>query len=346
MTSESVRQAAAIPDMNHRDPAFLRMVRETKDRLVALYPGLQTHTPYLIGGSGTAAVEAMVTSLCPPDRPVLLLANGYYSRRIAEILEIHDIRHKILAFEWLDPIDLDEVARELSKGPYHAVLATHHETTSGRLNPIDELAKICRRSEALCLIDAMSSFGADSIDPAGVDALCSSANKCLHGLPGVSFVLVKQEHRALMESIPRRTYYLSLPLYEGDKPPLTPPVPALSALREALTEVPLGSAAARRADYEMKARLIRTGLKARDFTFAIPEGEFSCSLTVASIPKGWSWDRWFAANLEHGYMLYECKGDLKERFFQASNMGEVTGEQLEGWLLAVDQILSKVDLLT
>lgn len=333
MTSETVRQAAAIPDMNHRDPAFLELQREVKERLVSIYPGMSDWVVYMIGGSGTAAMEAMASS-CIGDGPVLVLQNGYYSSRMREILEVHGIQHQCLSFDWLSPIDLHLVQTTLAQGQFKAVLVAHNETTTGRLNPVEKVGELAHRYGAVCLVDAMSSFGADSFDAQFVDAVVGSSNKCLHGIAGVSFVLVRPEFALQMRSHKRRTVYLHLPMYEGDRPPLTPPIPALSALRQTLRERPRD----RQQDYKEKARLIRSRLKALGFSFAIPEEEFSCTMTVASIPAGYSWSEWFEWNRSNGYLLYECKGDLRDRFFQVANMGEVSLEQIGGWLNLLERL--------
>lgn len=331
MTSESVRLAAALPDMNHRDPLYLDLVREVKEGLLGVYGDehAAAFTPYLIGGSGTAAVESMVTS-CVNAGPILVLENGYYSSRLASILEVHRIPYEVVKFGWLEAWDMARVEEVLSNGRFEAVLATHNETTVGRLNPVDELSELCWTYDARLLVDAMSSFGADPLDFYGVDAVCASANKCLHGIPGVSFVLVKNDLAKRMPRYPRRTYYLSLPMYGGDSP-LTPPVPALSSLRQALREME-GGQGARRARYQRQADLIRDRLVTLGFSLAIERPEFSCALTTVSLPSGYSWNSWFEANMAAGFMVYGCKGDLKERFFQVSTMGEVTDDQVRGWL--------------
>ena len=172
MTSEGVRQAAALPDLNHRDPEYLSLVQEVKRRLLGLYTSTtEDWHSYLLGGSGTLAVEAMVTS-CIRTGPVLILENGYYSSRIREVLEIHGIPYKALAFGWLEPINLDAVRLELQNG-YEAVLAAHNETTTGRLNDINAIGVLAKAHGARCLVDAMSSFGADAIDFEDLDAVCS-----------------------------------------------------------------------------------------------------------------------------------------------------------------------------
>src|SRR5512144_2511467 len=100
MTSETVRQAAALPDLNHHEPEYLELLADTKRRLRSVYPATVGWTPYLLGGSGTAAVEAMVTS-CVERGPVLVVENGYYSARIVDILKIHRIPFETFTLGWL-----------------------------------------------------------------------------------------------------------------------------------------------------------------------------------------------------------------------------------------------------
>lgn len=339
MTSETVRLAAASHDLNHRDPDYLSLIQETKSRLLAIYRGTSAGWhPYLLGGSGTLAVEAMITS-CVKSGPVLILENGYYSSRIREIFEIHRIPYKALTYGWLEPWDFDEINHELALG-FEAVIGTHNETTTGRLNDIARLGMLCREFGVKCLVDAMSSFGADDIDFSHLDAVCASGNKCLHSIPGVGFVLVQDGLRSRMNDVQRRSYYMSLPMYEGDNPPLTPPVPALSSLRQALREFPEGGAAVRREDYAKKAEYLRSELTARGMQPAIPISEFSCTLTTVELPTGFTYPEWFEANSAGGFVLYGCKGELKDKFFQVSNMGQLTMGDLHKWIDCVDRLIA------
>ena len=101
MTSETVRQVAALPDLNHRDPEYLDLIRDTKNRLIGVYEQTtQEWHPYLLGGSGTLAVEAMITS-CIQSGPALILENGYYSSRIRDIFEVHKIPFEVISHGWL-----------------------------------------------------------------------------------------------------------------------------------------------------------------------------------------------------------------------------------------------------
>ena len=340
MTSEAVRQAAAAPDLNHRDPEYLALVREVRARLVSVYQGTATGwRPHLIGGSGTAAVEAMITS-CVGSGPVLVVENGYYSARIREILEVHRIPYRPLSFEWEQPINVGLIAKKLREERFEALVMTHDETTLGRLNPVAEVAAVCVSEGVRVLVDAMSSFGADELELHGVHAVAASANKCLHGLPGVGFVLVADALSEAMSAFPRRIYYLHLPMLAGENPPLTPPVPAMQALRQALRENP-GGQKQRAASYREKAALLRRELAGRGFEFAVPHGESSLAVLSPTLPPGWSYDRWFEANYAAGFVLYGTKAHLRERFFQVSVMGETTVEHLTQWLEVVDRLLDR-----
>jgi len=186
----------------------------------------------------------------------------------------------------------------------------------------------------------MSSFGADPIDFTNLDAACASGNKCLHAIPGVAFVLVRENIVSEMDTVPRQSYYMSLPLYAGDAPPLTPPVPSLAALRQALREYPTDGVAGRHADYTRKAQFIRKQLVARGFMSPISFDEQTCTLSMFNIPSGLTFDRWFDLNLEAGFVIYGCKGWLREKYFQIANMGELSMAQIESWVESVDAVLA------
>ena len=336
MTSEAVRQAAAMPDMNHREPAFQEVFNEVRSRLSSLYPGTANWTACLIGGSGTAAVEAMISS-CVGDGEVLVIASGYYSSRLVVQLKAHKIPYKLLAFSWRDAWNFEWIEDEFARGKYEAVLCVHDETTTGRLNDIQRLGSLCRQHGARCFVDAMSSFGVEEIDFSVVDAVASSSNKCLHGIPGVSFVLVKGELITEMSARQSRSFYLDLGQYAGAIPPVTPPVPVIASLLQALRE--MESVEKRRESYIHLSSLIRTELGKDGFEPAIPLEESTITLTTYRAPNGDA-ANWIKRNRERGFLLYGCKGELEREFFQVANMGELTEADIRNWLRVVDGLMS------
>lgn len=335
-TSETVRQAGAIQEFNHRDPKFIEVLQRVRQQLLRVNPATEDWRCYLLGASGTGAVEAMLTS-CIGDGQALVVENGYYSERISEILEAHKMPYQRARFGWLESWDLNLLEYRLKQGLFEAVVCTHHETTSGRLNPVAELGDICRKYGVKLLVDAMSSFGADLINTGNIDALCASSNKCLHGVPGVSFVLVAPGPAEEFGKIPARSYYLHLSRYEGAEPPMTPPVPALISLDKALEEYPgIEMRSARYVDLSSK---IREAVRKRGLGTAVPDRSSSCTLTCCHLPKGWTSIKWLKANAEQGYMLYGCKGELKESFFQVANMGELADGDVAGWISVLGALL-------
>lgn len=336
MTSESVRAAAALPDLNHRDPEYAGVQRDVRAALLRLGGG---HLPYLIGGSGTAAMEATVAS-CVEEGPCLIVANGYYAERYERIFAAHEIECEVLRFPWSSGWDMALIDEHLEGEEYEAVLVTHHETSTGRLNAVSGLAKIAKKYGTTVMVDAVSSLGAERFLVDGVHAVFSSANKCLHGLPGVSFVLLEPTFAKRIESFPQRTYYLHLPMYAGERPPLTPPVPAMRAFRQALVEFEsAGGVEARHARYARQAARIRSILREIGCGTYVPDAEASCAVTVATVPRGFVADTWLRANYEAGFVLFECKGDMRETHFQVSTMGEVTDEMVEEWVATARRLI-------
>lgn len=325
-TSESVRRAASV-DLNHREPQYLQAVGAIRAALNELAPG---YHPHLLGGSGTNAMEAMLTS-CVLSGPILVLVDGYYSRRMAEIAAVHKIPCDVLAFGWMDGWNLDQIESQLKSKKYEAVVATHHETTVGRLNPLSDLARITASLNVKLHVDAVSSLGADPVPLEGVDSIVGTANKCLHGLPGLSFVLTKEPVKPISSG--PRTFSLDLTRFAGDDPPQTPPVQAVLSFAQSLSEWSArGGRSGRYSEYLKKTIRLRLELSRLGLELPIPETQSSITLVMASVPSGWDADQWYDWNLKKGYVLYKTKSPLHDRYFQVSAMGETTVADIESWL--------------
>lgn len=324
MTSVRVRAASSGADLNHREPEYIDLVREVRGRLSDMTGG---YHPYILGGSGTAALEAMVTS-CVSTGPVLILSDGYYSDRMSDLFEIHNIPHRVLSFPWLEGWDLDVIETALRSESFEWVTMCHHETTVGRINPVEAVAEIAKSCGTKTMVDAMSSYGADPLDLTNIDVFATAPNKCFHGLPGLSIVLSQE----FVPSYTPRTYYLHLARYAGENPPLTPPVPALKCFREALREHDEeGGMTGRLKSYLAKSAVVRDGLRAKGYD--LPEvGNRASSLTLAPIPADHSWDSWHKYCHAKGFEIYGCKGELAEKFYQVSVMGVVQPEHIRAWL--------------
>ncbi len=243
----------------------------------------------LLQGSGTYAVEAMVNGLTKPSEKVLFLVNGEYGRRMLTTAQKSGRTFESLDFDETHPVDVAALEKKLQDDEkINTVVFVHCETTTGVLNPLEALVQTAKRYGKKVLVDAMSSFGAYDIDmPAlDIDALASSANKCLEGLPGLAFVVAK---KALLEGSRSNSSSHSLDLYDqymglyhgGGKFRFTSPTNILLALRQALDEFKKeGGLAARRARYEENHSLLMHGLEKLGLQPVVAPEHQSCVITT------------------------------------------------------------------
>ncbi|WP_186222939.1 2-aminoethylphosphonate aminotransferase [Burkholderia gladioli] len=328
--TERVRQSLLQTDLCHRESEFFDLQDEARRRLVAAYDlDPAEWQAVLMTGSGTAAVESMIAALVPEDGKLLVIENGVYGERIAQIARQYRIAHEVLKHEWMEAPDLGRVEAALAadRAITH-VAVIHHETTTGRLNALDPIAELCRRHGARLLVDGVSSFGAEAIDFAdGVtDAVAATANKCLHGVPGAAFVIVRGAALARTAS---RTYYLDLgrlaKLQAQRNTPFTPSVHAYYALVEALREFEdEGGWQARQARYQALADQVRDGLAARGMPLVLPDGESSVVLRAYKLPAGVAYEALHDGLKERGFVIYAGQGGLSASLFRVSTMGAIS----------------------
>ncbi len=328
--SEGVREAIGRRDLCHREPEFFDLQDELIQGLLDIYqcdPG--EWAAVLIGGSGTTALEAMMISLLPVDAQVLVLENGVYGERLSQIADIYSIPHQALAVPWGDAIDIQALDDRLDSGEFTHVVAVHHETTTGRLNPVDEIAALCTKYQVNLLLDAVSSFGAESIpfDQQSLLAVAATANKCLHGIPGLAMVLCRRE--ALEQELAPRSLGLHLPLLADHQArrstPFTPAINAFLGLAEALGELrKQGGWKARRSRYLKLAAQVAETNAALGVKPWLSADESSCVLRSYNLPEGLSYRELHDGLKQLGFIIYAGQGDLSQQLFRISTMGEIS----------------------
>jgi 2-aminoethylphosphonate-pyruvate transaminase len=184
-TSRSVREALVTPDLCHREPEFFEVMRECREGLVRLAGCADRFAAVLFTGSGTAAVEAAVASAVPPGRALLVVNNGVYGDRLARIARAHGIPAEVLTYGITTPVPPADVARALAARPEIShVAVVHHETTTGLLNPVGEVARVAAAAGRRVVIDAMSSlFGEPlQVDAEGDNTPFTPAVQVLHAM--------------------------------------------------------------------------------------------------------------------------------------------------------------------
>lgn len=335
--TERVRAALQKPDLCHREPEFFQMQRRIREGLTAVYDCGPDYASVLMTGSGTAAVEAMVGSLVvPSEKPALVVANGVYGERMAAMLKRHGRHFEVVGSAWTEPMDLEAVAQRI--GSSSCVLAVHHETTTGRLNDLSALGELCRKSGVPLLLDAVSSFGGEEIRFAewNLLACAATANKCLHGVPGVSFVVARRS--ALQAPGHSPALYLDLQNYytlqEKDGSPFTQAVQACYGLDEALRELAdQGGWQARRDLYRQRTHQVEEGLARLGVHTYLSEGRSSI-LGSYRLPAGVSYEQLHDILKAAGFVIYAGQGGLSSEMFRIAVMGDLEASDLERLLAA------------
>lgn len=346
--SERVRNALLRPDLCHREAEFFDLQNRVRKNLADVYqlPD-EEWAAVLLTGSGTAAVEAMLTSVIPEDGHVLIIENGVYGERMTKMAGIYRIQHTTLHHPWDKPVDLAALEQMLVQQKPGYVAVVHHETTTGRLNDIESIAGVCKQAGVPLLLDGVSSFGAETLKFAewNVVACAATANKCLHGVPGISFVMVRRDQLDMMKSNPR-TVYLDLKQYlqhqDAGSTPFTQSVQCLYALDEALQELQeAGGWKSRQEQYRRHMKIIREGMIRNGITALLEEPECSSVLQAYNLPKKITYSKLHDRLKSAGFVIYAGQGDLAKNIFRVSVMGDISGDDMERFVSNVEKIIKQ-----
>jgi 2-aminoethylphosphonate-pyruvate transaminase len=348
-TSLSVKQAM-LHDAGSWHFEFNDIVRWIREQLLAT-AGIAPNTGWEaipLQGSGTFGVEATFVTAVPRQGKVAVLANGAYGERMLAMLKHAGIDHVALRTAERDPCDSQALDRALASDPAITHVATVHcETTTGILNPIAEIGAVVRRHQRAYIVDAMSSFGAIPIDfeACGIDYLISSANKCLEGVPGFSFVLCRRAKLLAADGAARS---LSLDLLgqlrgfeKNGQFRYTPPTHSLLAFAQALKELEIeGGVAARGARYRRNHETLMRGMKALGFRSYLDPAVQSHLITSFHYPDdpGFTFDNFYRRLSEQGCIIYPGKISQVD-LFRIGTIGRLFEADIHTLLAAIGRTL-------
>lgn len=296
------------------------------------------YTSVLMQGSGTFGVESVLTSSVGAEDCLLILANGAYGKRMAQIAEHAGLRYYMEEFHYDQIPDAGRVARLLEEHPEitHTAMV-HSETTSGILNDIASVAKVVKEAGRTMIVDAMSSFAGVDI-PVGdlkIDFLISSANKCIQGVPGFSFIICR---RKALDACKGKARSLSLDLYDqwktmqaDGKWRFTSPTHVVLAFAKALEELEQeGGVEARSRRYQENNRYLIQGLKAMGFIPYVSEEHQGPIITTFFYPenRNYTFEEMYCFIKDRGYAIYPGKVTDAETF-RIGNIGEIYLEDME-----------------
>ena len=323
-TALPVRRAM-LKDWGSWDGEFRALTAELRRRLTAMLgDGHEAFDCVPSQGSGTFVVEAMLGSFLPQDSRTLVLANGAYGRRIAQSLAYLGRSHAVIDKGDYMPPRGDEVATAISADPRIThVAAVHCETSSGILNPIKEISQAVEESGRKLLIDSMSAFGALPVEAGdiGFEALASSANKCIEGVPGFGFVLAA---KSALEAANGNAHSLSLDVHaqwahmeETGQWRFTPPTHAVAAFIEALRiHRREGGVAGRGARYAANRDALVRGMRELGFETLLRDRWLSPIIVTFFNPAhpGFLFDEFYERMKTKGFIIYPGKLTVADSF--------------------------------
>jgi 2-aminoethylphosphonate-pyruvate transaminase len=346
--SERVRQALLRPDICHRESEFVELLHRIQDKLLkAFVPGAESdYVAVVLSGSGTAAVESAIMSCLPTGKRMLVINNGVYGERISNMIGLHRLGVSELKMDWHVRPDPERLRLALRQHPeVHAVAMVHHETTTGLINPVKDIADVVDSQNRVFVMDSVSGLGGEPVDIAGshIYMAAGTAGKCIQGFPGVSFVLVRKGFLERMRGYPKRSWYLHLTHYIDDQGrgtiPFTPAVQIYYAFEEALNELLEEGVANRIARYKKASTRIRERLAQLGVKTLLPADSLSNTITAFHLPSGLGYAALHDRLKEKGFVIYAGQGQLEAKIFRIANMGALSAQQIESFLAAFEQVL-------
>jgi alanine-glyoxylate transaminase / serine-glyoxylate transaminase / serine-pyruvate transaminase len=288
--SARVMREMSAPVLSHLDPEMMVILDDLRRRLALAFGAGAGAFSLAISGTGTAGMEAAVANVTAPGARVLVVVTGYFGDRLAQIFERYGATVTRLDVEWGRACDPAAVERALAAAPADIVAIVHAETSTGVLNPVQEIAALAAKSGALTVVDAVTSLGAMPLktDAWGIDVCYSCSQKGLgapSGMAPLSF-----SARALSKKVPSRSFYLDLALLEDywirRKYHHTISAPLVYAVREALTIIEDEGLELRWARHERNHRALAAGLEALGLSLLPPDGERLWTLNAVKVPDG------------------------------------------------------------
>ena len=353
LTTSMSTKEAMLHDWGSRDTKFIDLNASIRDSLVKLIDGEDKYQCVPMQGSGTFAVESMVSSLTSKDSKILILINGAYGQRMKKMctyLGRDFIEYEVAEHE---VHDINKIEELIDSNDLTHVFSVYCETTSGILNPIEDIAKLIERKKLSLFIDAMSAFGALPLSSKTIafDAVAASSNKCLEGVPGVGFILVKNE---VIENAKGNSHSLSLDLYDqwqamekNKQWRFTPPTHVLAAFNQAIQEhKEQGGVEGRGKKYKKNCEIICNGMKELGFEQLLPDNLQAPIIITFKQPNDpkFNFEKFYNALSEKNFLIYPGKLTVAETF-RIGCIGNLDEEDMRDTIKAVKEVVTELEII-
>ena len=347
-TTYSVKMAQVVDDICPREYEFGDLMEWVSTELTKIVADPKEYTSILFGGSGTAVVEAVISSVVPHDKKVLIVNNGAYGKRMCQIAEAYDMDFIEFESSPIEPIELDKLENAIKENNNISHLAViHNETTTGLLNNLDDLGELAKKYDLELIVDAMSSYAAIPINmqKQNITYLMASSNKNIQGMAGVGFVIANTKAIERVKDIKPRNFYLNLyAQYENfiktHQMRFTPPVQTLYALKQAIIEAKEEGIENRYERYSKSWQTLVNFLKANDLKYLVKDEYHSKIITSIFMPDGVDFNDMHDYFFERGFTIYPGKvADFNT--FRVANIGEIDYRDMEDFLKLLEEYLDE-----
>lgn len=298
---------------------------------------------FIISGAGTLAMEMALLNTVAPEEKVLVVSQGYFGSRMAEICRSFGIGHRLLESPWGRAVAPDELESELAAENYHVVVSTHVDTASGACAPVRDYAAVLRNRDVLFILDGVCATGGieERMDEWGIDVILTAAQKCFGAPPGLALLVLSEramEKRKGMKSIP--AYYSDLlrwlPIMkEPSRYFSTPCVNEIRAFYESTLIILEEGIEQRFLRHERSARAIRAAFEALGLTLFTEKPFLADTLSVVHYPPGIDDKRFRSVYYQNGVVVAGGLADTAGRVFRMGHMGNLSSSQI---LFALDAL--------
>ncbi len=347
-TTDSVKLAQVVPDICPREAEFGEIMEYCSNEITKFVANTDEYTTIFFGGSGTGAIEAVITSSIPYNKKMLIVNNGPYGKRMCEIADVFNVNYIEFISSPIEPINLDKLENIIKKNNDISHLAVvHNETTTGLLTNLDKIGELSKKFRLELIVDAMSSFGAVPIDmkKQNISYLISSSNKNIQGMAGIGIVVAKKKSLIKTKKIKRSFYFNLYTQYEyfmkTKQMRFTPPVQTFYALKQAINELKEEGIENRYKRYSKSWDTLTKGLKKLGLKYLVDDENHSRIITSIILPEGIEFELLHDYFYRKGFTIYPGKVE-KFNTFRIANIGDIDYTNINLFLSLLEEYLNVI----
>ncbi|MGZ8612605.1 MAG: pyridoxal-phosphate-dependent aminotransferase family protein [Actinomycetota bacterium] len=341
--------AQGSPLVYHRGPGFGDLMRDVTARLKELY---RTDADVLLmTSSGSGGLESAVQNLFSPGDEVFVPLAGFFAERWKQLAEAHGLVVRTIEYEWGRRIDPGDVAAALAEHPVKAVLLTHSETSTGVIQPVEELARVANAAGALVVVDTVSSLGAVPFDFDGweIDVAIGGSQKALSASPGIAFAAISERAWRAHETATLPRFYFDWSIYrkyaalKDPENPWTPAISVMQGLAAALELYFQDGLEAALVRHRTLSRAVKEGVQALGLDLFGEGLDRNWTVTAIRAPEGLDADTITdRIRADFGCVLAPGQGPLKGTVFRIGHFGYFSELDIIRGLAALEMTLERL----